>query len=85
MKPISPRLAFVALSDNLMVLALRAMLSPFLGMIGLAVWCFAGFLYALWLYVSRSSYYPTLLKMSIRLGSKEFHLSEISKYMLWLL
>ncbi|KAH8832989.1 hypothetical protein DL96DRAFT_1705027 [Flagelloscypha sp. PMI_526] len=43
-----PRLAFVTLRDNLMVLALRAMLVQFVVLMAIAAFCFGGFLYALW-------------------------------------
>lgn len=43
-----PRLAFVTLKNNLMVLSLRAMISQFVFLMLIAVFCFAGFLYALW-------------------------------------
>ncbi|THH05416.1 hypothetical protein EW145_g4818 [Phellinidium pouzarii] len=45
---IFPRLAFVTLKNNLMVLSLRAMILQFLALMLIAVFCFAGFLYALW-------------------------------------
>ncbi|GLB41921.1 putative nonselective cation channel [Lyophyllum shimeji] len=43
-----PRLAFVTLRNNLMVLALRAMMIQFLILMLIAAFCFCGFLYALW-------------------------------------
>ncbi|KIK61773.1 hypothetical protein GYMLUDRAFT_576703 [Collybiopsis luxurians FD-317 M1] len=43
-----PRLAFVTLRNNLMVLSLRAMITQFLFLMLIAVFCFGGFLYALW-------------------------------------
>ncbi|KAF9075354.1 receptor-activated Ca2+-permeable cation channel [Rhodocollybia butyracea] len=43
-----PRLAFVTLRDNLMVLSLRAMISQFVVLMLIAAFCFGGFLYALW-------------------------------------
>ncbi|KAI0705213.1 hypothetical protein BC835DRAFT_1314998 [Cytidiella melzeri] len=43
-----PRLAFVTLKNNLMVLALRAMIMQFFALILIAAFCFGGFLYALW-------------------------------------
>ncbi|KAF8273071.1 hypothetical protein EI94DRAFT_1795450 [Lactarius quietus] len=43
-----PRLAFVTLKNNLMVLSLRAMISQFVILMLIAAFCFAGFLYALW-------------------------------------
>ncbi|KAG6860882.1 hypothetical protein C0995_006437 [Termitomyces sp. Mi166 len=43
-----PRLAFVTLKDNLMVLSLRAMMTQFTILMLIAMFCFGGFLYALW-------------------------------------
>ncbi|KAF7356596.1 hypothetical protein MVEN_00993600 [Mycena venus] len=43
-----PRLAFVTLKNNLMVLSLRAMMMQFLVLMMIAAFCFCGFLYALW-------------------------------------
>lgn len=43
-----PRLAFVTLKNNLMVLALRAMFVQFAALMLIAAFCFGGFLYALW-------------------------------------
>ncbi|KAG6919506.1 hypothetical protein DXG01_005096 [Tephrocybe rancida] len=43
-----PRLAFVTLKDNLMVLSLRAMMAQFVVLMLIAAFCFCGFLYALW-------------------------------------
>ncbi|KAJ7623199.1 receptor-activated Ca2+-permeable cation channel [Roridomyces roridus] len=43
-----PRLAFVTLKNNLMVLSLRAMMFQFLVLMLIACFCFVGFLYALW-------------------------------------
>ncbi|KAJ7116020.1 hypothetical protein C8R44DRAFT_220116 [Mycena epipterygia] len=43
-----PRLAFVTLKNNLMVLSLRAMMVQFLILMMIAAFCFCGFLYALW-------------------------------------
>ncbi|KAF9511363.1 hypothetical protein BS47DRAFT_1298922, partial [Hydnum rufescens UP504] len=43
-----PRLAFVTLSNNLMVLSLRSMFVQFAKLMVLAIFCFGGFLYALW-------------------------------------
>lgn len=42
------RLAFVTLKNNLMVLALRAMIVQFVVLMLIAAFCFGGFLYALW-------------------------------------
>ncbi|QRW02809.1 hypothetical protein RhiLY_01808 [Ceratobasidium sp. AG-Ba] len=43
-----PRLAFVTLSNNLMVLSLRSMFTEFAVLMLVAAFCFGGFLYALW-------------------------------------
>ncbi|KAF8239383.1 receptor-activated Ca2+-permeable cation channel [Tricholoma matsutake] len=43
-----PRLAFVTLKNNLMVLSLRAMIVKFVVLMFIAAFCFCGFLYALW-------------------------------------
>ncbi|KAJ7612493.1 receptor-activated Ca2+-permeable cation channel [Mycena polygramma] len=43
-----PRLAFVTLKNNLMVLSLRAMMMQFAILMMIAAFCFCGFLYALW-------------------------------------
>ncbi|KAJ6581498.1 hypothetical protein B0H19DRAFT_509083 [Mycena capillaripes] len=43
-----PRLAFVTLKNNLMVLSLRAMIMQFLALMMIAAFCFCGFLYSLW-------------------------------------
>ncbi|KAF8653547.1 hypothetical protein AX16_003910 [Volvariella volvacea WC 439] len=43
-----PRLAFVTLQNNLMVLSLRAMMVQFVALMCIAAFCFCGFLYALW-------------------------------------
>ncbi|KIJ65577.1 hypothetical protein HYDPIDRAFT_88419 [Hydnomerulius pinastri MD-312] len=42
-----PRLAFVTLKNNLMVLSLRAMMMQFVALMLIAAFCFCGFLYAL--------------------------------------
>jgi hypothetical protein len=45
-----PRLAFNLLSDNLVFLSLRSMMSDFAVLTALAAWCFLGFLLSLiWL------------------------------------
>lgn len=45
-----PRLAFNLLSDNLVFLSLRSMMSDFFFLTALAAWCFLGFLLSLlWL------------------------------------
>jgi hypothetical protein len=46
-------LAFVTLSNNLMVLAFRAMFAEFAILMSIAAFCFAGFLYCLWTLVPR--------------------------------
>ncbi|KAJ7180666.1 hypothetical protein C8R46DRAFT_1070191 [Mycena filopes] len=43
-----PRLAFVTLKNNLMVLSLRALMVQFIILMAIAAFCFCGFLYALW-------------------------------------
>ncbi|KAF6761717.1 receptor-activated Ca2+-permeable cation channel [Ephemerocybe angulata] len=43
-----PRLAFVTFKNNLMVLSLRAMMLQFVLLMCIAMFCFCGFLYALW-------------------------------------
>ncbi|KAI6126399.1 hypothetical protein EV401DRAFT_2055309 [Pisolithus croceorrhizus] len=48
-----PRLAFVTLQNNLMVLSLRAMMMQFVALMLIAAFCFCGFLYALWTSLSR--------------------------------
>ena len=45
---IFPRLAFVTLADNLLVLSLRSMLTEFFFLMGIGIFCFLGFLYALY-------------------------------------
>jgi hypothetical protein len=49
-----PRLAFVTLRNNLMVLSLRSMILQFVALMVIAAFCFCGFLYALWT-LSRNS------------------------------
>ncbi|ORY33033.1 hypothetical protein BCR39DRAFT_520833 [Naematelia encephala] len=44
---IFPRLAFVTLANNLMVLSIRSMLTEFFFLMGIGIFCFLGFLYAL--------------------------------------
>ncbi|WVQ81319.1 hypothetical protein IAT38_003442 [Cryptococcus sp. DSM 104549] len=44
---IFPRLAFVTLANNLMVLSIRSMLTEFFFLMGVSFFCFLGFLYAL--------------------------------------
>lgn len=45
-----PRLAFALLSDNLIFLSLRSMMSDFFALTALSAWCFFGFLLSLlWL------------------------------------
>ena len=46
-----PRLAFNLMSENMLFVSLRAMMSDFLTLTLLAVWCFAGFLLSMkWLH-----------------------------------
>ncbi|OAV97381.1 hypothetical protein PTTG_08032 [Puccinia triticina 1-1 BBBD Race 1] len=45
---IFPRLAFITLSDNILILSLRSMLSDFVFLMLLGAWCFLGFGYALY-------------------------------------
>lgn len=46
-----PRLAFNFMSENVLFVSLRAMISDFMTLTILAVWCFAGFLLSLkWLH-----------------------------------
>jgi hypothetical protein len=46
-----PRLAFNIMSENMLFVSLRAMMSDFLTLTALAVWCFAGFLLSMkWLH-----------------------------------
>ncbi|GAA5876322.1 hypothetical protein JCM3774_003722 [Rhodotorula dairenensis] len=42
-----PRLAFATISNNLLILSLRAMLAEFLYLFGITVFCFIGFVFAL--------------------------------------
>lgn len=42
------RLVFVTFKNNVMVLSLRAMIIQFVVLMGIAAFCFGGFLYALW-------------------------------------
>ncbi|KAG8961713.1 hypothetical protein FRC03_005040 [Tulasnella sp. 419] len=51
-----PRLAFVTLSNNLMILSLRSMFVEFIVLMLVAVFCFCGFFYALWT-LSRATTY----------------------------
>ncbi|KIR28612.1 hypothetical protein I309_02538 [Cryptococcus deuterogattii LA55] len=44
---IFPRLAFVTLANNLMVLSIRSMLTEFFFLMGVGIFCFLGFVYAL--------------------------------------
>jgi hypothetical protein len=46
-----PRLAFNLMSENMLFVSLRAMMSDFLTLTLLAIWCFAGFLFSMkWLH-----------------------------------
>ncbi|GAA5850227.1 hypothetical protein JCM8547_001050 [Rhodosporidiobolus lusitaniae] len=42
-----PRLAFTAISNNLLILSLRALLADFVYLLGITVFCFIGFVFAL--------------------------------------
>lgn len=42
-----PRLAFATISNNVLILSLRAMLVQFFWLMGIAVFCFLGFVFAL--------------------------------------
>ncbi|OWZ75703.1 hypothetical protein C365_06273 [Cryptococcus neoformans Bt85] len=44
---IFPRLAFVTLANNLMILSIRSMLTEFFFLMGVGIFCFLGFVYAL--------------------------------------
>lgn len=52
-----PRLAFVTLQNNLMVLSLRAMFMQFMILMLIAAFCFIGFLYALWTLSRNNAHY----------------------------
>ncbi|KAH7870600.1 uncharacterized protein C8R40DRAFT_1175398 [Lentinula edodes] len=70
-----PRLAFVTLRNNLMVLSLRAMITQFVVLMLIAAFCFCGFLYALWT-LSRNEAQPssdTVLDASGFERSTQFH------------
>ena len=43
-----PRLAFCLLPENMLFIALRAMMADFFFLTLLAAWCFGGFLFAMW-------------------------------------
>ncbi|KAJ3516556.1 hypothetical protein NLJ89_g1051 [Agrocybe chaxingu] len=49
-----PRLAFFAISNNIVVLSLRAMISQFVFFIGIAAICFSGLMFTLWTLASDS-------------------------------
>ena len=66
-----PRLAFVTLRNNLMVLSLRAMIVQFVALMLIAVFCFGGFLYALWTYVPFLSCSFCQLIVGVRLSRNE--------------
>ncbi|PCH44315.1 hypothetical protein WOLCODRAFT_165062 [Wolfiporia cocos MD-104 SS10] len=52
-----PRLAFVMLKNNVMVLSLRAMIVQFVALMAIAAFCFGGFLYALWTLSRNKAHY----------------------------
>jgi len=70
-----PRLAFCLMPESMLFIALRAMMSDFLFLTLLAVWCFGGFLMALrWVSESHEGYTPasvfTIAKVSAHKGAK---------------
>ncbi|KAG8873745.1 hypothetical protein FRB98_008807 [Tulasnella sp. 332] len=67
-----PRLAFVSLSNNLMILSLRSMFFEFVILMLVAMFCFCGFLYALF----------TLSKNTAHPAEPEFGLGQIAWWML---
>jgi hypothetical protein len=72
---IFPRIAFNVMPENLLFISLRAMMSDFLVLTGIAVWCFGGFLLALrWL--SRWS--------SPNESNEPIDATTIGKWMLWI-
>ncbi|KAG0150562.1 hypothetical protein CROQUDRAFT_72833 [Cronartium quercuum f. sp. fusiforme G11] len=70
-----PRLAFITLSDNILILSLRSMLSDFVFLMLLGAWCFLGFLYSLY-----------MLQQSLtEAGSIEkYSLGQIAKWMVYI-
>lgn len=67
-----PRLAFCLMPESMLFIALRAMMSDFMFLTVLAVWCFAGFLMAMrWLSESGEGYIP-------------HNVITIAKWMLWI-
>jgi hypothetical protein len=58
-----PRLAFNIMSENMLFVSLRAMMSDFFTLTLLAVWCFAGFLLSLkWFHSGAHSVSHSLLR-----------------------
>lgn len=55
-----PRLAFNLLSDNIVFLSLRSMMSDFALLTALAAWCFVGFLLSL-LWLGNDAYSPVMI------------------------
>lgn len=79
-----PRLAFNIMSENMLFVSLRAMMSDFLTLTLLAVWCFAGFLLGLkWFHNGAHS-----VRHSLLLGrSTKLTIPKpvtISKWMVWI-
>ncbi|KAL5121074.1 hypothetical protein ACEQ8H_000925 [Pleosporales sp. CAS-2024a] len=70
-----PRIAFNLMPENMLFIALRAMVKEFTALSLIAVWCFGGFLLALkWLSISNP-----------KVGWEESHsVMTISKWMLWI-
>ena len=72
-----PRLAFVTLSNNLMILSIRALFLDFVFLMVLAVFCFTGFLYALWT-LGRGMYTPSeLAKYMLFIVSESYSLKAV--------
>ncbi|KAF2857808.1 receptor-activated Ca2+-permeable cation channel [Piedraia hortae CBS 480.64] len=69
---LGPRLAFCLMPENMLFIALRAMMADFMFLTMLAVWCFGGFLLAmLWLSESQN-------------GAVTHSAATISRWMLWI-
>ena len=70
--PTSRRLAFVTLSNNLMILSLRSMFYEFTLLMLVAAFCFCGFLYALFTWVLDHLPLTTHLPCAYRLGKSSY-------------
>ncbi|KAF8240728.1 receptor-activated Ca2+-permeable cation channel [Tricholoma matsutake] len=57
-----PRLAFFAVSNNVVILSLRAMVSQFVFFIGIAAICFSGLMFTLWTLANDGVEHPRTLK-----------------------